>query len=178
MKPFLEFLKLTPRYLVALGVVAAFLLFIPENILKNLAIHDFAKNYRPWISFVLLISSALLVVTSAIWTTKRIQKWWRRRNFDLKIIESLNILTEDEKQILRFYIAEQTKTNTLRFDDGIVNGLVSKGIIYRSASVGTLFEGSAHNISELAWNYLNIHPHVLEGTTNTYRTDKRKKWYD
>lgn len=91
--------------------------------------------------------------------------------------ERLDSLTEDEKQILRFYIAEQTKSNVLRIDDGIVQGLVSTGIIYRAASVGNMLEGFSYNLSDFAWNYLSVYPHLLEGTTNTYRTDKRKRRY-
>jgi hypothetical protein len=35
-KSIFEFLKLTPRYIVVLGAASAFLLFSPENVLKNL----------------------------------------------------------------------------------------------------------------------------------------------
>ena len=176
-KPLLEFLKLAPRYLVALCLVAAFLLFSPKNVLEYLAVHDFTENYRQRIGLFFIVSSALLDVSVAGMAGRRIRDWWNRRKFHLEIIKSLNLLTEDEKQILRFYIAKQTKTNTLRFDDGVVNGLVAKGIIYRAATVGNLLEGSAHNISEIAWDHLNIHPHLLDGTTNTYRTDKRINWF-
>ena len=169
-------MKLTPRYLIALGIVAAFLFFSPESILKNLAIHDFAQNYRSWISFIFILSSVLLIVTVIIEITKWTKRWWRERKFYNHMSDRLNSLTEDEKQILRFYIAKQTKTNVLRLDDGIVQGLVSAGIIYRAASVGNLLEGFSYNISDVAWDYLNVYPHLLEGTTNTYRTDKRKRW--
>lgn len=172
-KTLLEFLKLTPRYLVSLGIAAAFLLFCPENILKNLSIFDFTQNYRHWLSITLILSSTLLIVTIAIQITNWVKKWLRNRKFYKSMTERLHRLTEHEKQILRFYIVQQSKTNVLRFDDGIVNGLESQGIIYRAASVGNLIEGVAYNICDFAWNYLNVYPHLLNGTTNTYRTDKR-----
>jgi hypothetical protein len=94
---------------------------------------------------------------------------------DLGIIDKLNSLTEDEKQILRYYIAKDTRTNVLRVDDGVVQGLVAAGIIYRSANVGNILEGFAHNITDLAWDYLYVHRDVLQGTTDLYRTDTRRE---
>ena len=87
----------------------------------------------------------------------------------------LHSLTEDEKQILRFYIAENTRANTLRIEDGVVQGLISDRIIYQSASLGSILDGFAHNINDFAWDYLHVNPHLLEGTTNTCRTDKRRR---
>ena len=175
-KPLFEFLKLTPRYLIALGITAAFMLFSTESILKNLGIYDFAQNYRHWLSFVLILSSAILIVTVVIEITKWPKRWWRKRKFYNRMTERLNCLTENEKQILRFYIGQQSKTNTLRIDDGIVQGLESAGIIYRATSLGNMLEGFAYNISDFAWDYLNMNHHLLEGITNTCRTDKRRLW--
>lgn len=86
-------------------------------------------------------------------------------------------LTEGEKQILRYYFAEGTRANTLRIDDGVVQELVACRILYRSSSVGDMLEGFAHNISDFAWDYIHSNPQVLEGTTNTYRTDKRESMW-
>jgi hypothetical protein len=71
------------------------------------------------------------------------------------------------------YFAKNTRANTLRVDDGVVQGLVADGLIHRSASIGNMLEGFAHNITDLVWDYIHVHPELLEGTTNTYRTDKR-----
>lgn len=175
--PLLEALKLAPRYFVVAGVLAAFLLFAPSEFLKQIALNEFAQNYRTVLGLVFAGSVALLSVTGVIALGKSIASWWRSRRGYRRVIERLNSLTEDEKQILRFYVAQQTKTNTLRVDDGVVQGLVASGIIFRAAAVGNILEGFSHNISDFAWNYLNVYPHVLEGTTNTYRTDRRESFW-
>ena len=72
----------------------------------------------------------------------------------------------------------QTRSNTLRIDDGVVNGLVAKGIIFRAASMGNLLEGMAHNIGDFAWDYLHENPHLLEGITDIARTDKRRSMWE
>jgi hypothetical protein len=102
-----------------------------------------------------------------------ITKWKNKRAVFNHITARLNRLTEDEKQILRYYFAKQTRANNLRVDDGTVQGLVADGIIYRSASLGTMYGGFAHNISDIAWDYLIMNPNLLEGETNFYRTDKK-----
>ena len=79
---------------------------------------------------------------------------------------------------MRFYVANNTRANTLKIDDGVVKGLVNSGIIYQSASLGNLMDGFAHNISNVAWDHLHKNLNLLEGNTNTYRTDKTKPYWD
>jgi hypothetical protein len=87
-------------------------------------------------------------------------------------LKRLQRLTENEKQILRYYFAKQTRSNVLRIDDGVVNSLAADGVIFQSANVsggpGLAF---AHNIHEDVWNYILLNPQLLDGTTNTYRSD-------
>ena len=173
-----EIVKLAPRYLVTLGIAAALLLFGREDILKSLGVYDFTQNYRQWLGLTLVITGALFVVDRAV----PIIKWIRNRVLDRKIrkciLKSCNSLTEDEKQIMRFYIAKQTKTNYLRFNDGVVKGLESKYIIMRMSNSGHIRDGFAYNITDIAWKYLNKNNWLLNGTTNFYRTDKPDNWFN
>lgn len=171
-KVILEFLKLAPRYLIALGIAAAVLLFGSENFLKKISVFEFVQNYRPWLGLTLVATSCLFAVSVGSDVLGFLKKWKHNRAVFKHIIGRLNRLTEDEKQILRYYFAKKTRSNNLIIDDGVVQGLVDDGIIYRSASLGTMFGGFAHNISDVAWDYLYVNPHLLEGETNFYRTDK------
>jgi hypothetical protein len=173
-KTFLEFLKLTPRYFIALGVIAAVLLFSSEENLKFIGVFDFAQDNRAILGLTLIGTVSLFIVFIAADGVFFIKGWWRKRDFIRRVTDRLNCLTEDEKQILRFYIEKRTRANVLRYDDGVVQGLVSSGIIYRSASLGDINGGFAYNISDFTWDYLTVHFHLLEGTTNTFRTDKRE----
>jgi len=171
-KSLLEFLRLAPRYLVALAVITGFLLFNSEQMLNRLGVFEFAQKNRPWLGLTFIACTTLFGVSVLIDVFHWIRTWWRKRRFFQRIIHRLHRLTEDEKQILRFYFANQTRSNVLRIDDGVVQGLVNDGIIYRSASLGNMLEGFAHNINDIVWDYLHVHPHLLKGSTNTYRTDK------
>jgi hypothetical protein len=168
-------IKLAPRYLVAIGIFCGFFLFLPEQTARHLGIFDFAQNHRQWIGVAFLASISLVAVTGSLEVSTLIRKLIARRKIEKRMFQALRSLTEEEKQILRYYYATQSKTNTLRTDDGVVNGLVSKGIIHRAASLGNILEGFAHNINERAWEVLHENPDLLEGTTNTYRTDKRER---
>ena len=171
LKSILEFLKLAPRYLIALGVMAAVLLFSPKEFLEQIGLVELTKNYRPWLGLTLVVTSSLFIVSmiSVGWTAFRRWRW--RKNAVAELKASLRRLTEEEKQILRFYYAKETKTNYLRVTDGVVQGLVSKGIIQMSSNMGDMVDGFAHNINEIVWQELHEHPEILDGTTNTYRTD-------
>jgi hypothetical protein len=177
-KTALEILKLAPRYLVSLGIIAAFFLFGSDKWLKTLGVSEFAQHYRAWFAVTFIITGILFIVDRAI----AVGGWIHHKSLVSKFtkarLERLHRLTEEEKKILRFYIAQQTKTNVLRFDDGVVQGLVSAGIIFQSASIGNILEGFAYNITDDAWEHLHINPGLLDGTTNFYRTDKRPSIFD
>ncbi|WP_146583085.1 superinfection exclusion B family protein [Neorhodopirellula pilleata] len=168
----LDALKLAPRYLAAIGLFAGLLLFAPNGISDTLGIRNLTQNYRQWIGLAFLASITLLAVHWGVQIGGIVRNRSRLQKSKQRITKKLHSLTEDEKQILRFYYATQSKSNTLRIDDGVVNGLVSAGVIFPAARMGNMFEGFAHNISDVAWNYLHEHPELLDGTTNFYRTDK------
>lgn len=172
LKSILELLKLAPRYLIALGVMASVLLFSPKWFLERIGLVEFTMNHRPWLGLTLVVTSGLFVVSmvSVGWTTFR--RWRRHKKAVAELKAYLRRLTEEEKQILRFYYAKETKTNYLRVTDGVVRGLAAKGIIQMSSNMGDMVDGFAHNINEIVWLQLNEHPEILDGTTNTYRTDK------
>jgi hypothetical protein len=173
----IQALKLAPRYLVAIGIFCGVLLFIDEPLSKSLGVFKITQDYRPWIGFAFIASISLVIIEGGIKTYRGIKNFVHKTRFKKSLIQSLHSLTEDEKQILRYYYAKKSKTNTLRIDDGIVNTLGSKGIIYRSASNGTLLEGFSHNINELVWDYMHENPEILDGTTDTCRTDKRESYW-
>ena len=150
----IEALKLAPRYLAAIAIFCIAMLTIPNGIANWLGIGDFTQHYRQWISIPLLATISLLTVYGCIYVRDTIRNGSRAAKFHERTLQRLHSLTEDEKQILRFYIAQQTKTNVLRTNDGVVNGLVASGIICLAASHGNILEGFAHNITDFAWEYL------------------------
>jgi hypothetical protein len=169
---FTKALQLAPRYLAVIAISCGVYLFAPEEWIAKLGLDNLDQKYRPYIGGVFLVSSGVVVVAIVRWIAMFGWACIHVRGIKRKVIKRLNSLTEDEKQILRFYISQQTRANTLRVDDGIVQGLVSAGIIYRSTQIGNMLEGFSYNIQDFAWEHLHEHPNLLIGSTNTYRTDR------
>jgi len=176
-KSVVEVLKLAPRYLAALALIAGVLIFLPVSWLEVLGLKAFSIEHRSWLGLVLLVSLGICAVSAAIRVIEAVGGAFHRRGVRRFVAEKLNRLTEGEKQILRFYFAKGTRSNTLRVDDGEVRELVACRILYRASEIGNLLEGFAHNISDFAWDYIHAHPEVLQGSTNTYRTDRRETFW-
>lgn len=176
-KSLIEVLKLAPKYLVAVALIAGALIFLPESWLQLLGLQEISTQYRAWFGLAFLVSAGICIVAIASWIANWILNIFRRRRVQRFVIKKLDNLTEDEKQILRYYFAKGTRSNTLKVDDGVVQELVACRIIYRSAQLGNMLEGFSHNISDLAWDYIHLNPSILQGSTNTYRTDKRESFW-
>ncbi|WP_165720494.1 superinfection exclusion B family protein [Bordetella trematum] len=176
-KSAIEFLKLAPRYLIAVAIVSGVLLFLPDTWLQRIGLNTFATANRQWLGLTFLVSAVLWGVSAIATCWDWVAGKFFRRRVRKHIAQKLCSLTEDEKQILRYYFAKGTRANMLKVDDGVVQGLVANRIIYRSASMGNILEGFAHNITDVAWDYIHANPHILQGTTNTYRTDKQERYW-
>ncbi len=75
----------------------------------------------------------------------------------------LKQLTNDEKEILKYYLTENKRTQYFPLSSGVINGLCSKNLVYNSSNIAA--QGSynfAYNIEDIAFNILKIHPEYLE----------------
>jgi hypothetical protein len=159
---YLGWVKLSPRYLLALALVSIFLLIAPENITKTLGWENFVTEYKPWIGLVALVSTALLLSHGLAKVAPLVMDTIMEKRSIKKCKEYLKHLTPDEKLILSDYMLLETKTTYLNIQDGVVNGLVDAGIIYRASNVGYWHTGLAHNLQDWAWEELNKHPEYLQ----------------
>lgn len=177
-KTLLEVMKLAPRFIVALGSASAVLLVLSASSLRRLGLSDVVQKYRFALGLTLVLSVVLIVIYVCLFFIRSIQRHWYRKKGHQKTIKRLNDLTEDEKQILRYFLHHDTRATMLKYDDGVVQGLAHSGIIYQSSSMGDVFEGFPYNITDWTWDYLRANPQALMGTTNFYRTDKGRSWRD
>jgi hypothetical protein len=82
-------------------------------------------------------------------------------------------LSEEEKQILQYYAAKGTRTNWLKQQNGAVIALREAGIIRLASTTGNILEGYAMMLTDDAVDILYEDLSVLDGSTQTYYTDKR-----
>lgn len=158
---FLEWVKLPTKTLSAICVVAGILLFAYENLLDTLALQELVESFRAYIGVVFLVSLALVVVNSAVAILKFVKPWLVQAYWIRQGKKRLQILTPEEKDILRFYIDNQTRSQRLDIKGGTVNALQREKIIVRGSNLGSYW-GFDFIIQPWAWEYLNGNPHLLE----------------
>ncbi len=160
-KAILHFLRQPLKYCVGLGTVAALALFLPDSIVNRMGLLQYRDKGKPCLGVVLLLCVAVAISAAVDAGARK----FNRYRFLVAGKKRLHRLTREEKQILGHYIEGQTRSVDLAINDGVVNGLVSESIIYRSASVsspGGGFVAFAHNIQPWAWDYLNKHRDLLD----------------
>jgi len=152
----LDWLKLSPKYLIPISAVTGFVLFAPTSILSIFSLVALVSQYRPYLGGIFLMSSALLVMD---WLTLA-YKWIKEGRCQSQTLKKsqrrLHGLTEEEKAILRGYIRGKTRTQYFSVVDGVVRGLEAEYIIFKVSNIG-----HPYNIQPWAWEYLNEHPELL-----------------
>jgi hypothetical protein len=167
---FPEWLGLKPRLLFGVCLVAGLILFLPDSALEALGLSTLRGQHHTWLGLSFIGSSALLVshLAGEAWT------WFKSLYKERKLARireaHLRELGPDEQGILVQYIANREKTRYFEFSDGVVNGLVTKKILYRASNMAAHFTTFPYNIQPWAWRYLLDHPEVLEGARNPGET--------
>lgn len=162
----IDILKLPLRYIVFLVIVlliaTSILLFSPEIFLTTLGLDQLVINYKMWIGllFTVSLSIILLMVVFAVFLklNERINECRRQK----LLRERLFKLTEEEKEILSYYIDNQTKSQNLSYTYGVVKSLERNLIIYRASTLSAYGDSFAYNIQPWAWDYLNKNPKLLK----------------
>jgi hypothetical protein len=158
---FLAWFKSYKRWL-ALLICCIVLLFLPSEWLRRVSLFEIATKYRPWIAVGALGSAAILlsdlIEGSRKWIFDRYQSWRAHR----VSVDYLQNLTVVEKAALNSYISNDTETRNFPMGDGVSQGLVAKGLLYRSSSVGNVVAGFAYNIQPWVRHYLLKNPRLLE----------------
>lgn len=162
----LDWLKLSPRYLIPIALVTGFAIFSSDTILNTFGITSLVNTYRGYIGAVFIISFVLAFTEGALLVYRPIAAMRAKAKAAKKLEDFLQKLTHDEKRILRQYIDRQKKTAYFDIEDGVVGGLEDHGIIYKSTNVGRA-DRWAYNIVPDVWDYLQKHPDVVSKTSDT-----------
>jgi hypothetical protein len=153
----LDWIKLSPKYLLPIFLASAVLLFANGEFLEHTGLQEIRTQYRPWVGGIFLVSTLLLASHFINELLPRARKRYGKFTRLKHAKRRLHDLTPEERDILRGYIIGNTRTQYYRsLDDGVVDGLEAERIIYR-----TSINGWAYNIQPWAWKYLNEHPELL-----------------
>lgn len=160
LKPVLEWLKESPRYILPILLASGVILFLPVNLLEPIGLDTLRKEAKPYLGFAFVLSMCVLLGRAIA----SIAEWCRRKYMHHQAVgdslRHLHRLTEVEKEVLRFYLEEKTRTITWNLENGVVRGLVSVGILAPAVPTGDIFE-YPFNMSVHAWEYLQAHPDLI-----------------
>jgi hypothetical protein len=155
-------MKLPQRILWALLIIAGLVLWGPSWFVSGLGLGQFIDTYRMYLGVVFLLFLAATLPTPIQWvSTKAWEKLQEIRHRKLRQAR-LHDLSSDEKEVLRYYIDQDKRTQILDYTDGIAPGLEHAKIIYRATNMSQAYTDFAYNIQSWALDYLRKHPEVLE----------------
>lgn len=123
-----------PIYVAAL-IASTLLLFLPDSIAHQIGVAEFRQSSREYVGGVFVISISLLAAYGLSATFGVIRNRLDDRKLRSLTLQSLRMLTSDEKRFLRPFITEGENTVYAAISDGISGGLVAKRIVYRSSNI-------------------------------------------
>jgi len=150
---------LTPKLMLPVCILSAFLLFSPAHLIAAIGLSQFVAGNRAWIGLSFLASASLLISHCARTYLPRgikVLNLARKRRFRARA------LSEDEKQLIRGYINNNTRTLYYTLDDGVVSGLVREGFLERATSVSNRETAFAFNITDWAYEYFTDHRELIQ----------------
>jgi len=151
---------LSPRFLFAIWALVGILLFWPA-LARRAALSGFVAKNHDWL-MIAFIGLGIFLLTYPLYAGgRKIYHYIFNKRADWRAKKHLRELPADQKQILRMF-APSGNSHALHPADGAVNILEAYGILYRVATVGTLYTGFAYAIAPWALRYLTKHPELLE----------------
>ncbi len=173
---FIEWIKLTPRYLLPIALVSGFLLFAPNTVQKVFGTLKFVEQFRFWIGLIFLLSTSLTISDLTIKTIALVSKNIKAKRTSNNMVKQLYSLSPEERTILARYIFGNTKTLPLSVASGVVNGLEIMKIIFKSSHLAYLVDSWPYNIQPWVWVYLNEHKdeYFTEEDKNNFENSLRK----
>lgn len=161
--------EIAVKPLLAIAVGSGFLLFARPSILDAAGMTKIVADYRPWLGGALTLSFAYLFTHGVKYVAGRINAWLRSRGLDKQRTKWLSSLTPDERGRLIPYIRDQRASMRYPIEDGVVGGLVGKGILFRSSNVGHAISGFSFNLQPWAREELDRRPELLDGAEEIQR---------
>jgi hypothetical protein len=134
----------------------------PDWFVGGLGLEAFIDSYRMYLGVVFLILLAATLPTPIHCLARHfINKF--RANRELKRWQArLHDLSREEKDVLRHYVQNDTRTHTLDATDGIAVALESAKIIYRASNMAQEYTDFAYVIQQWALDYLRKNPGLLK----------------
>lgn len=160
----LDAVKLNPKYLFGIMVFTGTLLYIGNGGYLN----DFGfsetlyEKSKVWISLTLILAASMFIshIIFFLFEKSKVNYKWHVNMRALK--KKLHVLTNIEKEILRYYIDNNENSQLLSYVDGNVKELEQWKIIYRASTLSARGRIFPYNLQPWAREYLIENRHLLK----------------
>ena len=158
-----KILVFVARYAWAVFVMIAFVLFVPDDALKQLGLEQIKATYKGYFWLVLIFTGTLSVGAVFSYLDKKVFDGWleqrraeKRRNKErderLSAIEKrLNSLDDRELIWIKYCLFHNVQTLSAKMDDVTAQSLLNKKILSRGS--GSILDLPFH-IPDEVWEYL------------------------
>jgi len=153
----LSFFKLTPRHLATFAITSLIIFLMPTDFVKAIIPTAFHNYYRPIFGLIFILSISGLIVEFVIFIRKKVGHCL----FIKKGKARLRSLTEEEKNILRKYVNNQSRTQYFSSTDGSASELEAFGILVFYGGHYHMMQGIPYGIADWALKYLKSNSHLL-----------------
>lgn len=130
------FNNLAVKPLLALAVATGILLFFPAALVSRLGMTTLVTGYRSLIGLAFLVSCTYLLAHAIVSLVQYIRDGLEAKATRKARMALLQDLTPDEKIRLIPYIHQKRASVDYQITDGVVLGLVAKGILFRATNLG------------------------------------------
>lgn len=133
----IEWLKLSPRYLLAAVIATGAYLILRPHQSAEFGLNVFDDEIRPWVFLAFLICGSLLLAHAISRCGTWLQERWEIHVGERRLRASVLNLSEDEKDALLRAIGSGSKTLYFSATSGVAGGLERQSFIFRSSSLST-----------------------------------------
>ncbi len=172
---YIDWVKLSPKHLTSILIATSLILFGPLDLLKKIGLDKILDDFKLWVGLIWIDSLSLLMV----YPIEYLIKLGRKKFMLFVLIESrkkrMNSLTPKEKDILRSYLENDSRTQAFPIQDGAVIELCNESILSRVSDIG--YTGSylfPFNIEPWAWNYLKNNSDLLDELSSVKSENKNQ----
>jgi hypothetical protein len=162
--------EIAVKPLLAIALCSGFMLFASDSVLKLLSMTSLVGQYRAWLGGAFTLSCAYLLAHGLNSCAVIFIEVLNTRTLTKRRMRWLATLTPDEKNRLVPYIDSDRASVTYPVNDGVVGGLVGKGVLFRSSNVGHAINGFPYNLQPWARDAFLKHPEYLDGAEEVIRS--------
>lgn len=150
-KIILEFSEQNVRFLMWVSFFSGVFLLMSQNIAAFLGFSSFSKYFGLLLVVIFLASTTLLFIDMLY----LFGYWLKRRDYT-------KTFGDDEKEILRYFIVKNRKSQTLPMDSGAMVCLLKHDMLRMATNLTYDYKHAEYTISNWAWKYLKKHPHLID----------------